>query len=89
MPSTISFNGLEKSGISHSINVKRMQQLQGDRIEATSEFELEDTDFDALEAAGLRDNVSKVQIDGGQDLLYVNLDKHPNSATVHLFLRAP
>lgn len=85
---TIKFNGITKEGISHSITVKRMQQLQGYGVEASSEFEMENEDFALFVRMGLKDRVSKVVVNGTDELVYVQKDTHPNSATVHLFLVA-
>lgn len=89
MPATIEFNGIEKTGISHSITVKRLQQLQGMDVEASSEFELEDTDFAEFVEKGLKDRVSTLTVNETDELIYMQKDSHPNSAVVHLFLGSP
>jgi len=89
LPATISFNGIEKTGISHSISLKRMAHLNGMDVEASSEFELEDADFAELVENGLKDRVSAVTVTtslGTEELTYMAKDAHPNSATVHMFL---
>jgi hypothetical protein len=86
MPATIVFNGIEKTGVSHSINFKRAQHLQNYQVDATSEFEMEDTDYAEFVEMGLKDRVSEVSVNGGRAMVVMATDTHVNSATVHVFL---
>lgn len=84
MPSTITFNGITKDCISSSLNLKRAQQIQGYQIENAQEVVMLASDFALFE--GIKDRQSKVSVSGGEELIYMASDTHPNSATVHLFL---
>ncbi|HEX6175888.1 MAG TPA: hypothetical protein VF089_17900 [Candidatus Binatia bacterium] len=86
MPSTIEFNGITKTGVSQTLTIKRAQELQNYQIDGSTQFTLEDTDFAALEAEGLKDRVGEVRINGSDPLVITSIDRHPNSAVVHLFL---
>lgn len=84
MPSMISFNGQSFPCVSQSLNLKRTQQLQGYQLENAQEVTMLASDFALFE--GIQDRVSKLSVNGADELLYVMSDTHPNSATVHLFL---
>lgn len=90
MPATIEFNGIEKTGVSHSITLKRIQEMQGYSVNSSCAFELEDTDFAAFVTMGLKDRVSKMKVTTGtgetEEFIFMNKDTHPCSATVYLFL---
>jgi hypothetical protein len=86
MPAEIEFNGIAKPCVSHSLNIKRAQQLQHYQLDASQEVEMFVSDFEAFE--GIRDRQSEVRVNGGEPLVYLIKDTHPNSATVHLFLGA-
>lgn len=88
MPSTIEFNGITKTGVSQTLTIKRAQQLQGYQIDASTAFDLEDVDFAAFEEAGLQDRIGEMRVNGGEPLVFLTKDTHPNSAVVHLFLGA-
>lgn len=84
MPATITFNGITKDCISQSLNLKRSQQLQGYQLENAQEVTMRASDFADFD--GIKDRVSKMSVNGGDELLYIMSDTHPNSATIHLFL---
>lgn len=84
MPAEIEHNGITKLGVSHSLSIKRTQQLQGYQIDASQMFDILVSDFAAL--GDLEDRVSEVRINGGDPLVYLTKDTHPQSAVVHLFL---
>lgn len=86
MPSVIEFNGVEKPCVSNTLQVKRAQQLQGYQIDASAQVTMLATDFAAFE--GLKDRESDVRVNGGDPLVVLSTDTHPNSAVVHLFLGA-
>lgn len=84
MPSTITFNGLTRPCVSQSLNLKRIQQLQGYQVENAQEVTMLASDFADFE--GITDRVSKVSVNDGEELIYAMSDSHPNSATIHVFL---
>lgn len=86
MPATIEHNGIERPGVSNTLSVKRAQQLQGYQIDASTQVTMLTTDFEAL--GDLRDRVSELKVNGGDPLVFLTKDTHPNSAVVHLFLGA-
>lgn len=84
MPSEIEHNGIKKPGVSNTLSVKRAQQTQGYQIDSSQIFDMLVSDFNAL--GDLEDRVSEVRINGGEPMVYLTKDTHPNSAVVHLFL---
>lgn len=84
MPSEIERNGITKPCVSQTYSVKRAQQVQGYQLDASTQVTMLVSDFEAL--GDLEDRVSELRVNGGDPLVYLTKDTHPNSAVVHLFL---
>lgn len=84
MPSAITFNGLTRPCVSQSLNMKRAQQLAGYQVENAQEVTMLASDFADFD--GIKDRVSKMSVNGAEELVFMHSDTHPNSATIHLFL---
>jgi hypothetical protein len=72
--------------VSQTYSVKRAQQLQNYTIDASTQVTMLTSDFEAL--GDLKDRVSELSVNGGEALVFLTIDRHPNSAVVHLFLGA-
>jgi hypothetical protein len=84
MPAEIEHNGITKPCVSQTYSVKRAQQIQGYQLDASTQVTMLTSDFVAL--GTLEDRVSELSVNGGEPLVYLTIDRHPNSAVVHLFL---
>lgn len=84
IPSTITFNGVTRPCVSQSLNLKRANMLQGYELGNAQEVTMLASDFADFE--GITDRVSKLSVNGGEELILAMSDVHPNSATRHLFL---
>lgn len=82
--STITFNGISRPCVSQSLDMKRANVLHGYEGGNAQQVTMLATDYADFD--GITDRVSKMSVNGGAELILLQSDVHPNSATIHLFL---
>lgn len=86
MPSTVVFNGISKPCVSQTLSIKKAQQLASYQVDASAQITMLNADFEAFE--GIVERQSTLNVNDGEDLVFIQKDEHPQSAVVHLFLQA-
>jgi hypothetical protein len=87
MPATITFNGITKPCVSQSLSTQRAEDLQGYIVNSAQQVTMDVNDFAAF--VGILDRVSSVSVNGGDELVFIVKETHPDSAVVHLILASP
>lgn len=85
--SVITFNGVSKPCIAGPIPFTKQQPLQGYNIDSVTSVVMLRSDFESFD--GLKERVSKVRVNNGREMIYMNFGDHPNSATLTVHLQAP
>lgn len=89
MPAEITFNGISKPCVSQTITLVRKQTLHGYVYDVAAQVSMLNSDFAAFVAMELKDRSSIMQVNGGEELVFMQKEIHPNSAVTHLFLANP